>query len=200
MSKFIHLLSGGLDSTVLLYDLLNQGAHVHCLLFDYGQRHCKELRYAAATCDRVGVGYDRIELPHGLFSRSSLTSKDTSLIGRSTIVPNRNMVMLSMAASFALSHGGTAVTWAANADDERVYPDCRIEFYKALNSALRICDPRRMEVHAPFLTGGKTKRDIVELGRRLQVNFDETWSCYAGLDVPCGECGACIQRIAALHL
>lgn len=197
MSKFIHLFSGGLDSTVLLYDLLDQGAHVHCLMFNYGQRHSKELRYAAATCEKLGVAYDRIELPHGLFSRSSLTSRDTSLVGASTVVPNRNMVMLSMAASFALSHGGTAITWAANADDEEVYPDCRLEFYKALNSALRICDTRRMEIHAPYLTGGKTKAQIVERGNHLGVPFDETWSCYAGLDVPCGQCGACITRKAA---
>lgn len=198
MSKFIHLLSGGLDSTVLLYDLLDQGASVHCLLFEYGQRHAKELRYAAATCEKLSVPYGRIELPYNLFDRSSLTSRGGELEGKSTIVPNRNMVMISMAASYALSHGGTAVTWAANADDETVYPDCRIEFYKALNSALRICDTRRMEIHAPFLTGGKTKKQVVEIGRRLGVDFNATWSCYSGGSEPCGECGACKVRNEAL--
>lgn len=202
MAKFIHLFSGGLDSTVLLYELLNQGAHVHCLLFDYGQRHKVELRFAAATCEKLGVEYSRITLPGELFTRSSLTAgkvqRVDELNGGATVVPNRNMVMLSMAASFALSHGGTAVTWAANADDEAVYPDCRIEFYKALNSALRICDNRRMEIHAPYLTGGRGKRQIVERGRQLGVPFDETWSCYAGGEQPCHSCGACKIREAAL--
>lgn len=199
MSKFIHLFSGGLDSTALLYDLLDQGAHVHCLLFDYGQRHSKELRYAAKTCEKFSLSYDRIDLPHKLFGRSSLTKSEGPLTGKSTVVPNRNMVMLSMAASFALSCGGTAVTWAANADDEATYPDCRIEFYRAMNAALRICDNRRMEIHAPYLTGGKTKADIVRLALHLKVPLEETWSCYQGGDIPCGKCGACEVRDAAIR-
>lgn len=199
MSKFIHLFSGGLDSTVLLYDLLDQGALVHCLLFNYGQRHVKELNYAQATCGKLNVPYEVIALPTQLFTRSRLTKETGDLTGADTIVPNRNMVMLSMASSFALSHGGTAVTWAANADDAAVYPDCRIEFYKALNSALRICDTRRIEIHAPYLTGGKTKRQVVEIGSKLGVRFAETWSCYAGTEEPCGICGACKTRNDAIE-
>lgn len=198
MPKFIHLFSGGLDSTVLLYELLDQGAQVHCLLFKYGQRHVKELRYAKSTCGKLRVPFEVIELPTEVFSRSSLTSKEGYLVGKPTIVPNRNMVMLSIAASWALSHGATAITWAANVDDAAVYPDCRVEFYQALNSALRICDPRRMEIHAPYLTGGRTKRQVVQRGMELGVPFEETWSCYAGGDHPCGTCGACLTREAAL--
>lgn len=196
MSKFIHLFSGGLDSTVLLYDLLDQGNTVHCLLFHYGQRHAKELNYAQQTCIKLKVPYEVIQLPHQLFKKSRLTTQDGELVGAGTIVPNRNMVLISMAASFALSNGGTALTWAANADDSEVFPDCRYDFYKRLNEALRICDNRRMEIHAPYLP--RTKKQIVEIGRRLHVPFEETWSCYAGGDEPCGECGACIARKAAL--
>lgn len=196
MSKFIHCLSGGLDSTVLLYDLLDQGNHVHCLLFNYGQRHSKELNYAQATCVKLGIPYDVIALPTQLFTRSRLTKETGDLKGSDTIVPNRNMVLLSMAASFALSHGGTAVTWAGNADDSEIYPDCRSEFIKSLNSAMRICDTRRMEVHAPYLV--RTKRQIIEIGRRLSVPFEETWSCYAGENKPCGVCGACVARNEAM--
>lgn len=81
---------------------------------------------------------------------------------------------------------------------EAVYPDCRMEFYRALNSALRICDNRRMEIHAPYLTGGKTKRQVVQRGCELGVPFEETWSCYAGGSEPCGQCGAGKVREAAL--
>lgn len=202
MSKFIHLFSGGLDSTVLLYDLLDQGNKVFCLLFDYGQRHARELQFAAATCEKLGVEYERIHLPHELFTRSALTAgkvlKVDELSGGCTVVPNRNMVFISIAASYALSHGGTAVSWAANADDAEHYPDCRSEYLTHLNRALRVCDSRRMEVHAPYII--RTKREVVYIGRRLKVPFDETWSCYAGGDAPCGECGACKVRSEAMEL
>lgn len=197
--KFIHLFSGGLDSTVLLYDLLDQGAKVHCLLFDYGQRHRKELLFAGKTCEKLSVPFDCLELPRQLFLRSSITGglqKVDELKGSATVVPNRNMVLIAMAASYALAHGATAVTWAANADDAEVYPDCRNDFYKVLNGALRICDTRRMEIHAPYII--RTKRQVVEVGRRLGVPFEETWSCYAGGAEPCGKCGACETRNAAL--
>jgi 7-cyano-7-deazaguanine synthase len=194
--KFIHLLSGGLDSTVLLYDLLHQEAHVICLLFNYGQRHLKELDCAENICNHLDVPYERLALAPKLFHRSTLTNRQGELIGRDTIVPNRNMCMIAMAASYALSYGGTCVTWAANADDADVYPDCRYEFFKAINEALRLADTRRMEVHAPYIQ--RSKKQIVEIGRGLNVPFDSTWSCYTDKAEPCGECGACLQRKAAM--
>ena len=196
MAKFIHLLSGGLDSTVLLYDLLDQGHKSHCILYDYGQRHIKELGFAEATCAKLGVTYDKIVLPPQLFERSALTAGAESLVGQPTIVPNRNMVLISMAASYALSHGCTAVSCAINSDDAEVYPDCRAEFIKHLNFALRCCHTRRMEVHVPYIV--RTKAKVVEIGRRLNVPLAETWSCYAGGDEPCGQCGACQVRLKAI--
>ena len=196
MAKFIHLLSGGLDSTVLLYDLLDQGHKAHCILYDYGQRHIKELGFAEATCAKLGVTYDRIALPPQLFERSALTAGAESLVGQPTIVPNRNMVLISMAASYALSHGCTAVSCAINSDDAEVYPDCRAEFTKHLNLALRCCHTRRMEVHVPYIV--RTKAKVVEIARRLNVPLGETWSCYAGGDEPCGQCGACQVRLKAI--
>jgi 7-cyano-7-deazaguanine synthase len=196
MAKFIHLLSGGLDSTVLLYDLLDQGHKSHCILYDYGQRHIKELGFAEATCAKLGVTYDKIVLPPQLFERSALTTGAESLVGQPTIVPNRNMVLISMAASYALSHGCTAVSCAINSDDAEVYPDCRAEFIKHLNFALRCCHTRRMEVHVPYIV--RTKAKVVEIGRRLNVPLGETWSCYAGGDEPCGQCGACQVRLKAI--
>lgn len=200
MSKFIHLFSGGLDSTVLLYDLIAQEHKAHCLLFNYGQRHAKELNFAQATCIKLSVPYEVITLPRQLFDRSALTGglhKVDELAGTPTIVPNRNMVLISMAASYALSHGGTAVSWAANGDDAEVYPDCRSEFLTHLNRTLRVCHTRRMEVHAPYIV--RTKREVVQKGRELGVPFEETWSCYAGGDEPCGACGACKVREEAMR-
>lgn len=196
MAKFIHLLSGGLDSTVLLYDLLDQGYKAHCILYDYGQRHIKELGFAEATCAKLGVTFDKIVLPPQLFERSALTTGGDSLIGTPTVVPNRNMVLIAMAASYALSHGCTAVSCAVNCDDAEVYPDCRAEFIKHLNFALRCCHTRRMEVHVPYIV--RTKAKVVEIGQRLNVPLEETWSCYAGGDEPCGKCGACQVRLKAI--
>lgn len=196
MAKFIHLLSGGLDSTVLLYDLLDQGHKAHCILYDYGQRHIKELGFAEATCAKLGVTFDKIVLPPQLFERSALTTGGDALIGTPTVVPNRNMVLIAMAASYALSHGCTAVSCAVNCDDAEVYPDCRAEFIKHLNFALRCCHTRRMEVHVPYIV--RTKAKVVEIGWRLNVPLEETWSCYAGGNEPCGQCGACQVRLKAI--
>ena len=196
MPKFVHLMSGGLDSTTLLYDLLDQGYKAHCLLYDYGQRHIKELSFAEATCAKLGVAFDKITLPPQLFERSALTTSSDPLIGTPTVVPNRNMVLIAMAASYALSHGCTAVSCAVNGDDAEVYPDCRAEFMKHLNAALRCCHTRRMEVHLPYIV--RTKAKVVDIAWRLKVPLEETWSCYAGGDEPCGQCGACQVRLKAI--
>jgi 7-cyano-7-deazaguanine synthase len=197
MAKFTHLMSGGLDSTTLLYDLLHQGHKAHCLLYDYGQRHIKELTFAEATCAKLGVAYDKITLPPQLFERSALTTGTEPLVGKPTVVPNRNMVLIAMAASYALSHGGTAVSCAVNGDDAEVYPDCRADFMKHLNFALRCCHTRRMEVHLPYIV--RTKAKVVDIAWRLNVPLEETWSCYAGGDEPCGQCGACQVRLKAIE-
>jgi 7-cyano-7-deazaguanine synthase len=196
MAKFTHLMSGGLDSTTLLYDLLHQGHKAHCLLYDYGQRHIKELTFAEATCAKLGVAYDKITLPPQLFERSALTTGSEPLVGTPTVVPNRNMVLIAMAASYALSHGCTAVSCAVNGDDAEVYPDCRADFMKHLNFALRCCHTRRMEVHLPYIV--RTKAKVVDIAWRLNVPLEETWSCYAGGNEPCGQCGACQVRLKAI--
>jgi 7-cyano-7-deazaguanine synthase len=196
MAKFVHLMSGGLDSTTLLYDLLHQSHKAHCLLYDYGQRHIKELTFAEATCAKLGVAYDKITLPPQLFERSALTTGSEPLVGTPTVVPNRNMVLIAMAASYALSHGCTAVSCAVNGDDAEVYPDCRADFMKHLNFALRCCHTRRMEVHLPYIV--RTKAKVVDIAWRLNVPLEETWSCYAGGNEPCGQCGACQVRLKAI--
>lgn len=198
MARFIHLFSGGLDSTTLLYSLLRQEHKVECITIEYGQTHRKEINVAKEFCTDLGVPHHLLKMP--------LIYKNCALVGGSSlgdseteIVPNRNMIFISCAAAFALENGFTAVSWAANKDDEKIFPDCRYEsFLKPLNTVLRACHTRRMEVHAPFLMGGQTKRQVVELALELGVPIERTWSCYLGRKEPCGECGACKLRTAAL--
>ena len=198
--RYIHLFSGGLDSTVLLYDIIDRGDSVECLLCNYNQRHAKELDFAQATCVKLGVKYSVLQLPHQLFTRSALAGralKVDELSGSSTVVPNRNMVFISMATSYALSTGANMVSWAVNLDDSKVYPDCRLAFYNQIRFAIEKCDNTLVLLRAPFLS--KTKAEVVALGKSLGVPFDETWSCYAGNETPCGECGACKSRQEALQ-
>jgi 7-cyano-7-deazaguanine synthase len=111
-----------------------------------------------------------------------------------TVVPNRNMVLLPLAAAIARSRGEHEILFAAHAGDAAIYPDCRPEFVSALSKAMELgCGAW---VSAPFLN--MTKRDIVQLGRQLQVPMEMTWSCYDGGDIPCQNCGACIERNEAL--
>lgn len=186
MKTIVHLLSGGLDSTVLLYDLVNQGHQVHCVLFRYGQKHEQELTFAKGHCRRVGVLFTTIELPQ--LRGSELTDGSGSFV-----VPFRNAVMLSVAANIASAARADCVTYACNADDQAGFQDCRPEFVARMNAILS-----PVEVCAPYI--GKTKREIVEMGRRLSVPIHDTWSCYRGGANPCGTCPACIKRTEALCL
>lgn len=186
----IHLLSGGLDSVVLLYDLL-QHCKVHCLIFDYGQQHDQEIECARNVCHSLGVEYHLISL-RDVF-------RDTSLVkgGKgSFIVPNRNMVFLSIAVSFAIQAKAQTVTIGCNADDTAMFPDCRPSFLDAVETAANLATQGdRIEICAPYIKS--TKREIVALGHTLGVDLSATWSCYAGTPEPCGKCHACKTRNAA---
>lgn len=186
----IHLFSGGLDSTVLLYDLLKQGCQVHCLLFDYGQKHRRELSMAVGHCERwQQIPRSRLEIP------PLMGSKLTDGKASSVVVPNRNAVMLSYAVSMASAIRADCVTYACNADDAAEFPDCRPEFVAALNAAVKAAE-LKVEICAPYI--GLTKKQIVEIGRGLGVKFENTYSCYEGGFEPCGKCQACEKRKAAL--
>lgn len=184
----IHLLSGGMDSVVLLYDLLDQGHNVHCALFDYKQRHVKELDFAMHHCKRRSVLYTLIELPQ--LRGSELTDGSGGVI-----VPNRNAILLSIAVNMAVAAGADTVTFAANADDESTFPDCRRAFVNAMNAAVKAAG-YDIEICAPYLDLPKWK--IGALAQERGVPLTETWSCYRGGEKPCGECPACLKREAAL--
>jgi 7-cyano-7-deazaguanine synthase len=184
----IHLLSGGMDSTVLLYDLLDQGHDIHCLLFDYGQRHLKELDFARWHCKWRQVLFTEIKIPQ--LKGSDLTDGSGGII-----VPNRNAIFLSIAVNVAIAANATTVTFAANADDEAVFPDCRKAFVVAMNASVKAAG-YNIEICAPYLDWPKWK--IGAMAQHIRVPITETWSCYKGSENPCGDCPACLKREIAL--
>jgi 7-cyano-7-deazaguanine synthase len=188
MKTIIHLLSGGLDSVVMLHDLASQGHMVHCALFRYGQNHEQELTFAKGHCRKLNVQFTAVDLPR--LRGSSLTGDSGSVV-----VPNRNAIMLSVAVNLAFAAKAEAVTFASNLDDASGFPDCRPEFVSAFNAAVKAAGIE-VEVCAPYIN--LTKRQIVDIGRRLGVQLWDTWSCYTGGSTPCGRCAACMKREQAL--
>lgn len=194
------LLSGGLDSAVLLAWEIDAGRRPICVGFDYGQRHRVELLHARIVADHYGCLFRRMPMP--AFPPSALTDPSVPVphahyadpAQATTIVPGRNLAMLVAAADVATASGREKVLIAAHAGDAAIYPDCRPEFVASSDAALR--SSHGVSVEAPFLE--MSKRDVVILGRSLRVPIALTWSCYEGGDYPCGECGACVERREAL--
>lgn len=204
--KAVLTYSGGLDSTVLLYQLRTGGAEVRCLGVDYGQRHRCELKAAESICRSLGVPYRLADLRsvRPLLAGSSQTDDVTVPEGhyaeetmKLTVVPNRNMILLSLAIGWAVSLRFDAVAYAAHAGDHAIYPDCRPEFVEAVRRVAELCDWHRVRLEAPFV--GMTKTDIVRLGAGLGVPFERTWSCYKGGERHCGRCGTCTERREAFE-
>jgi 7-cyano-7-deazaguanine synthase len=205
-STVVVILSGGMDSTTLLYDVISQGFKVHAVSFDYGQRHNKELQCAVLTCHNLKVPHIILMLDVlGEIASSSLTRDiavpegaydDESM--KQTVVPNRNMVMLALATSYAISIGADAVYYGAHSGDHTIYPDCRPEFIRAMDNVMKLCDWRRIELRAPYQR--LTKADILEVGFKLGVDYSTTWTCYNGREKSCGKCGSCNERLLAFDV
>lgn len=212
----IAIVSGGLDSTTMLYYMLTHydPDKVLALSFNYGQKHLIELQYARYTCEKLGVR--QIELMIPVLPGSALTDADKPIpkldysveTQKQTVVPNRNMVFLSIAASYAIAHGAKQVCYAAHRNDKAVYHDCTFEFIGKLNAALLEGNYEPVEVCAPFIHDSKA--DIVEWGKQLRVPFEDTWSCYDPIMVDrphfrsdsyihCGVCGTCRERRLAFE-
>lgn len=205
--KAIVLLSGGLDSATVLYWALSKGYQPRALIFDYGQRHSREVSSAKTLCTRAKVPFQmvRLKLPWG---GSSLLDKKAALpkagsvknIGGqipSTYVPGRNTLFLSFGLSFAEAAGAQAVMIGANALDYSGYPDCRPDFITAMSKVFKLGTKagrqgRPIKIVAPLLKLSKSQ--IIELGNKLGVPYQLTWSCYSGGKKPCGTCDSCLLR------
>lgn len=208
-SSVVLVYSGGMDSTVLLYRLLSRGVEVKgALTVDYGQKHRKEIEGAREICAELGVRHKLVDLRGlaSLFGKSSLTDameavpeghyEEVSM--KSTVVPNRNMILLSVATAWAISLEAEAVAYAAHGGDHAIYPDCREEFAEALGQAISICDWHAVRLYRPFVP--LSKAELVRQGAELKVPFAQTWSCYKGGRLHCGRCGTCIERREAFYL
>lgn len=201
----VMLFSGGLDSTTLLWDLKPD---VKCLLFDYGQRHRVELEHAADLCIDARVNFDVVDLSNvnPLIATGSQAGRDDVPEGhyaaesmKATVVPNRNMIMLSIAIGHAVKIGASKVQLAVHAGDHDIYPDCRPEFIDALNEASILGNAwTPVRLIAPYIYWTKAK--IVAYGHQLNVPYEKTWSCYKGLEYHCGKCGTCVERREAFQL
>jgi len=208
VEKVVVIYSGGMDSTVLLYHLWSQGYDVRALSVDYGQRHRKELECALSICRMIGISHEVADLrgiTH-LLRGSSLTDSEVDVPEghyaeesmKVTVVPNRNMIMLSVAIGYAISLGAQFAAYGAHAGDHTIYPDCRPEFAAALNTAALLADWHQVELLRPFIR--LTKAEIAKRGAELNVPFGMTWSCYKGGERHCGLCGTCVERTEAFNL
>ena len=179
----VHLLSGGLDSVTMLYEMHGDGCSVHCLLFDYRQPHVQELQWAKHHCHRLGVNYTTIDLPR----LGGLTDGDW-------VVPFRNPVMLSIAVNIAVQAGADTVTIGCNKDDREQFPDCRWEVIDSLNHTITLCG-YSVAIKTPY--EGMRKWQIIAKAKALGINLYEMWSCYRGGAKPCMKCPACLKMLDA---
>jgi 7-cyano-7-deazaguanine synthase len=207
--KVLAVASGGMDSTTLCYKLAADQMLEGVVSFDYGQRHRKELDCAARIASNLGVSHDVIDLSAvGKHLGGSALTDDIDVPDghyaednmRITVVPNRNQIMLSIAAGIAVARRCDAVATAVHAGDHTIYPDCRTEFIESLDATTQLATESFGDVRvlAPFVTIDKTA--IAQIGDELGVPWADTWTCYKGGDVHCGKCATCVERQEAMHL
>jgi len=200
--KAVILLSGGLDSATSLYLAKKNGFKCFCLIFDYGQRHHKEIESAKKIVSLANCPYQvlKIKLPwkgSSLLSKNLIIPKKRNNEIPSTYVSARNIIFLSYALSFAETIKAEAIFIGSHSQDYSGYPDCRPEFYAAFRKIISCgtkagVEKRRVEIKIPLIN--MTKASIIKLGRRLGVPFALTWSCYQGGRIPCNKCDSCYFR------
>lgn len=205
-NKAVVVYSGGMDSFTVLHQAIAAGKEVYALSFNYGQRHSKELDVAASVCRDLNIPHKVVDITamNSLMAGSSLTSDSQEDIPeghyeedsmKSTVVPNRNMILLSMAIAYAVSLEAPSVYYGAHAGDHHIYPDCRPEFVHAMNAVSQIANYQAVEIVTPFLNN--SKGEILAAGLAMQLDYSQTWTCYNGRQHACGVCGACNERLEA---
>lgn len=204
MKNSVIIVSGGMDSITLLYDHKDEIALG--ISFDYGSNHnAREIPFAKMHCERLGIKHITINLDfmHQYFKSSLLDGAEAIPEGhyaddnmKSTVVPFRNGIMLSIAIGIAESNNLDQVFIANHGGDHTIYPDCRPEFINAIDAAATAGTYNNVKVVAPYTK--ITKSDIARIGKKLGIDYSETWSCYKGGEVHCGKCGTCVERKEAL--
>jgi len=223
--KAVVVISGGLDSVTLAHYVKQLGYDVYGISFNYGQRHKKELNYAKYQIDVLGGVHKIVDMT---FMTDLLAESGSSLVTdtevpeghygeesmKATVVPNRNMIMLSIASAYAISIGAENVWTGVHAGDHFIYPDCRPRFIMCTDAAVRIGnqgfgnlpeipDNEGLKqgdldkfIQTPFIE--ITKNAIAQSAFALDVDIAMTWSCYKGGDIHCGKCGTCVERLEAI--
>lgn len=206
MKDSLIIVSGGVDSVTLLYE--KQAEIALGVSFDYGSNHnAREIPFAQHHCERLGIPHIIIPLDfmHQYFKSSLLDGAEAIPEGhytaenmKSTVVPFRNGIMLSIAVGMAESKGLKKVLIANHAGDHSIYPDCRPEFIEAINQAAMAGTYIDVNVVAPYTH--LSKAEICAIGKRLGIDYSQTWSCYKGEEKHCGKCGTCVERQEAFQL
>ncbi len=209
LMKTYVICSGGLDSVSLAHKVAAENELAGLISFDYGQRHSKELDFARAAAERLGVPFhlidmrsigahlsgsaltDDVEVPDGHYAEDTM---------KTTVVPNRNAIMLTVAFGLAAAQKADAVATAVHGGDHFIYPDCRPAFTEAFDAMQKqaLDGYADVRLYTPFVH--EPKSAIVTEGAKHGTPFAETWSCYKGGDLHCGRCGTCVERREAFHL
>ena len=199
------VLSGGMDSTTMLYDYRERIALA--VSFHYGSNHNdRELAFAKLHCERLGIPHLIIPLAFikEHFQSSLLSGAEAIPEGnydeenmRSTVVPFRNGIMLSIAAGLAENEQLSYIMLANHSGDHAIYPDCRPAFVEAMDKAVCAGTWNGVRLLTPYTH--LTKGEIAKRGVALGIDYNETWSCYKGGEKPCGVCGTCRERKEALR-
>ena len=205
MKDSVIIVSGGMDSITMLYEFKDQIALG--VSFNYGSNHnSREIPFAEMHCKRLGIPHITIDLGFmpQYFKSSLLEVADAIPEGnydeenmKSTVVPFRNGIMLSIAIGIAESNHLKHVLMANHGGDHTIYPDCRPAFVDAMSAAAQAGTFEDVTIEAPYTN--ITKADIARHGKQLGIDYSETWSCYKGGEVHCGQCGTCRERQEALR-
>jgi len=204
--KAVVIYSGGMDSFTLLNRVIKDNYDVFALTFNYGQKHVKEVEVASTVCEQLSV-------PHKILDISPINQlmQSSSLVGtadvpeghyeaenmKSTVVPNRNMILLSLAIGYAVDIKADKVFYGAHAGDHAIYPDCRPEFVHAMNAVAGIANYDPVSIETPYLNA--SKGEILKDGLSMNLSYENTWTCYNGREKACGKCGACVERLEAFE-
>lgn len=206
-NKVVVIYSGGMDSFTVLHKAVQAGHDVYALSFNYGQRHVKELQCAAQVCQQLGIKHKIVDISaiNQLLAGSSLTDNIDIPEGhyaadnmKSTVVPNRNMILLSLAVGYAVSIGANQVYYGAHSGDHFIYPDCRPEFVQKMHDVCQIANYEPVDIISPYLS--QTKIEILADGLAMGLDYSQTWTCYNGREKACGKCGSCQERLEAFAL
>ena len=202
--KAVVIYSGGMDSFTLLNRVIHDGYDVSALTFNYGQKHVKEVEVASTACQKLNVSHKILDI-----SPINQRMQSSSLVGsidvpeghyqadnmKRTMVPNRNMILLSLAIGYAVDIEASKVYYGAHSGDQVIYPDCRPEFVHAMNDVAKIANYEPISIETPYLNS--TKGEILKDGLSMNLTYEHTWTCYNGREKACGKCGACVERLEA---